>query len=134
MIRETSKEAYHKMSSLLSKRRFQVYECLYLFGPMTQMETFVKLQHVSQHSVTPRFAELRDMGVIREVGERECTVTGINVILWDVTSNLPGPLHKPKSKRELKKELKSAITSLGLEIDEKWKQQLREMYKLIIQL
>jgi hypothetical protein len=136
MTRKTSIEAYHeiKASGLLSKRRFEVYDALFHYGPMTQMETFVKLKHLSQHTVTPRFAELRKMGVIEEVGERACTVTGINVIAWDVTSSLPTQLPKGKTKTKIKKELISAIVSLGREIDDKWKSQLREMYKLVLQL
>jgi len=133
MARKTSIEAYHeiKESGLLSKRRFEVYEALFYYGPMTQVETGVKLHLEKMHSsISPRFAELRDRGVIEEIGEKYCSVTGMHVILWDVTDSLPAPLPKPKSKKEIKKELLEKIVTLGFAIDSQWKPQLRDIYRL----
>ena len=36
-----------------------------------------------------RFTELRELGVIYEVRNRKCTITGMNVIEWDLTDRLP---------------------------------------------
>ena len=36
-----------------------------------------------------RFTELKNLGVIHEVGVRKCKVTGYKVTEWDVTNNLP---------------------------------------------
>jgi hypothetical protein len=44
----------------------------------------------------PRFAELERVGVIAVVGEKDCSVTGRNVLLWDVTEKLPIKLEKEK--------------------------------------
>lgn len=137
MIRDTSIEAYNtiKANGLLSERRFEVYEALYFFGPMTQTQVSARIKHALAHSITPRFAELKHMGVIIEVGEVICETTGMNVILWDVTKNLPTPLDKKRPKIEIEKELISAIVSLGKEVNvPKWKDQLRQMYKLAAQL
>ena len=109
MTRQTSMDAYRKIKSegLLSKRRLEVYETLFHFGPMTANETFEKLykkdigpKNAASNSAA-RFSELRDMGVIQEIGERKCSVTGMNVISWDVTSWLPTKIKKPSKKYEI---------------------------------
>lgn len=92
MTRDTSRESYREIENngLLSERRWAVYKWLYHHGPATQSEChkagFPELQ---MDSVKPRFAELEMRGVIKVVGERDCQVTGRNVLLWDVTSALP---------------------------------------------
>lgn len=92
MTRRTSADTYHRIEAegLLSKRRFQVYSLLYHHGPLTIAEACAQLATtVSERSFSPRFAELRDLGVVDEVGERICRVTGNNVIEWDVNETLP---------------------------------------------
>jgi hypothetical protein len=101
MIRQTSIDAYRKIEAegLLSKLRFTVYDCVFHFGPMTAQECAKKINPLHQKSITPRFSELESMGVLREVGERKCNVTGMTVIEWDVTKNLP---EKPKKITKIK--------------------------------
>jgi hypothetical protein len=41
-----------------------------------------------------RLSELRDQGVVEEVGQKICMVSGYEVILWDVTGLLPKPFKK----------------------------------------
>lgn len=103
--RATSAEAYQEIkdSGLLSKRRFDVYEELYLGGPGTQTEVVHRLwakipgkKMVGQPSFTPRFAELERLGVIVETGERQCTITGKRCIEWETTTNLPVKLNGSK--------------------------------------
>lgn len=107
MSRETSIAVYQQIEAqgLLSKRRFEVYSYLFNNGPATQMETtkvLCKDGLITQHSYTPRFAELEKMGVIKIVGERTCTVTGRNVLSWDVTDSLPTEYErKPSLKKVL---------------------------------
>lgn len=103
-MRETSVAVYRqiKAEGLLSRRRMEVYTCIFEHGPLTCGETVDKLQRISgvlQHSITPRFAELNDMGVITIVGERMCSVTGRECLLWDVTNRLPKPLPKQDRRR-----------------------------------
>ena len=99
MIRDTSIEAYQtiKQEGLLSRARLEVYLALFSMGPCTAGELFIK--RVSAHklvkgSVCARLTELRQIGVVKEVGEKICEATGQNVILWDVTSKLPKKLIK----------------------------------------
>lgn len=101
MTRETSIEAYNKMKNegLLSSRRWQVYDVLFKYGPMTTNELFKKLMGSSstnQPSLHSRLNELRKMGCVKELGTKVCTVTQMTVILWDVTSNLPTKFEKAK--------------------------------------
>lgn len=105
MTRKTSIEAYNtiKENGLLSKRRLEVYEALFEFGPCTGGELFrkanAKQKNIPNANIVTRLGELRRVGVVAEVGERKCAATGMNVIVWDVTDKLPLKLEKPiKSK------------------------------------
>lgn len=95
MIRDTSIEAFRTIqeSGLLSRARWQVYEVLFHNGPATRGEVDLhyrkKYGGQNYSNVSARLNELRDMGVVEELGTRECTVTGMQVIFWDVTSKLP---------------------------------------------
>lgn len=92
MIRQTSIDTYIqiKENGLLSSLRFEIYDCLYMHGPMTQMETCRKLGSFRQdRSIMPRFAEMEKAGVIKTTGTRLCTVTKREVLLWDCTDKLP---------------------------------------------
>lgn len=100
MIRQTSVDAYNmiKENGLLSQRRFEVYDVLFNHGPLTQGETCDKITpgwKRSNQSYTPRFAELKKLGVIIEIGERECSITGRKALSWDVTDKLPLKFEKP---------------------------------------
>lgn len=91
MTRQTSIDVYHQIESegLLSQRRWQVYETLYHHGPLTAMETGRLIKSALDHSISPRFAELKRLGVIEEVGRRHCTITGRISLIWATTENLP---------------------------------------------
>jgi len=105
MTRKTSIEAYNKIKAdgLLSALQFSIYSKLYDGGPMTQGELWHKyFQYFQRHSVAPRFAELKERGVIEGVGERPCRLTGVNAIVWDVTDQLP---HDPAPKTNTTKAL-----------------------------
>jgi len=107
-VRQTSIDVYHQIESegLLSKRRWEVYHILFNHGPMTSNETFdySKLHGVDgyRHNANARMTELRELGVVQEIGTTLCSKTGRRVILWDVTSNLPKepPKKDPKISRE----------------------------------
>lgn len=104
MVRRTSIEAYNAIrdQGLLSKRRWEVYDILFKNGPLTANEAFYKLYQGKLGPVNAasnsaaRFSELRDRGVIYEVRERTCRITGMTVIEWDVTDKLPLRFEKPK--------------------------------------
>lgn len=93
MIRKTSIEVYHqiKEEGLLSKRRMEVFKAITECAPCTSAEamaTIITKSNVLSQS-RARFTELRNMGVIKELGERKCKITGRKVIEWDVTGDLP---------------------------------------------
>jgi hypothetical protein len=90
MTRQTSKEAYEKIKAngLLSKKRFEVYSWLFLYGPATSGEVAHGVGGV-RNNVASRMNELHQRGVVRESGTRKCKVSGQNTILWEVTESLP---------------------------------------------
>lgn len=105
MHRKTSIEAYKTIEAqgLLSRRRFQVYRCLFKHGPLTrnQLSEILAVRYgtrINPNLVSSRLIELRDRGVVEEQGERICTLTGMTVIQWDVTDRLP--VEPPKEPKE----------------------------------
>jgi len=97
MIRQTSIDTYIKIESegLLSKRRFEVYSELYKNGPLTRSEIARNISFIGYAgNVSARLTELRASGVVVEIGEKKCNVTDQQVILWDVTKNLPIEIKK----------------------------------------
>tara|TARA_R110000824_G_scaffold10380_9_gene45885 strand:- start:72 stop:491 length:420 start_codon:yes stop_codon:yes gene_type:complete len=117
-IRQTSIECFNKIKQegLLSKRRLEVYEALYTSAPCTSSEAIRNAKTTfGVFGVSSRFTELRDLGVIYEKGEKQCTITGRNVIEWDLTDKLPVNF---KNKNKTKKQrIDDAINSF------------RELYK-----
>jgi hypothetical protein len=103
-VRETSREALKTIrdNGLLSERRLQVYELLFLHGPCTGAELFEAFniahgrKNSSNSNILTRLGELRDCGCAKEVRTRKCTMTGQTVIEWDVTKALPRDVKKPK--------------------------------------
>jgi hypothetical protein len=134
MTRDTSIMAYNQIreSGLLTKLRWQVYECLFQHGPLGQNELLIELgtPHFKKDSIKPRFAELEKFGVIREVGKRPCRITGREVIIWDVTSNLPQKNLKP-TKKQKKKNILDLMVNLGRKIPEPYRPDLRNLYKQV---
>jgi len=114
MTRSTSIEAYKhiKESGLLKKFKWDVYDTLYHHGPLTQNELVSRyFPTTPMSSLTPRFAELNKLGVIRAVGKHTCSTSGRTALAWDVTSNFP----VPKINRDsLAKQLKIAEEKLNL--------------------
>ena len=113
--RQTSIDCFSqiKEEGLLSKRRLQVYESIYNSAPCTASEVFKEKNLKTNQS--GRFTELRDLGVIYEKGERICSITGRNVIEWDLTDRLPIIIKKHNKTK--KQRLDDALNSL------------RELYK-----
>jgi|SRR5665213_679526 hypothetical protein len=101
-IRQTSVNAYNflKSSGALGELQWQTYDVLFRLGGLTANEIFVKVKEemlaagVAESEVRllrdtyhQRLSELKALGLVYEVQERECTVTHRVVIEWDVTSN-----------------------------------------------
>lgn len=92
-VRDTSIGAYHQLkdSGDLAKRQWEVYDLLWDYGPGTSAEIFEHTigdkQRRTLTQSRARFTELRDMGVIQELGTVECKISGRRAILWDVTGS-----------------------------------------------
>ena len=124
--RQTSIDCFNqiKEEGLLSKRRLQVYESIYNSAPCTASEVFKDKNLKTNQS--GRFTELRDLGVIYEKGERTCSITGKNVIEWDLTDRLP--VNIKNSKKTKKQRLDDSLNALrelyknkDLSTNEDWK-------------
>lgn len=100
MIRQTSIDAYKKIKAdgTLSKRRLEALEAVvFTGGNKTHNElqkwlcdTYPTLYPPNyRNNMVARLGELRDRGVIRETGERECTLSGIRCITWESTDEQP---------------------------------------------
>lgn len=91
--RQTSIDCYNqiKQEGLLSKMRFKVYESILNNSPCTSAEALSTMlsKNSAITSSRARFTELRELGVIYEVKNRKCTITGRTSIEWDLTDRLP---------------------------------------------
>jgi len=114
--RQTSIDCYNqiKEEGLLSNMRFRVYSALLAMGkPSTTREVYETMNVIKQEAT--RFTELRKLGVIYEVQNRKCNITGRTSIEWDLTDRLP--VNIKKSNRTKKHKIDDALNSL------------RELYK-----
>lgn len=105
LTRQTSIDCYNKIKAngLLSKSRFEVYSALVKIGkPSTTREVYSTMNVAKQEAT--RFTELRKLGVIYEVRNRNCTVTGNSAIEWDLTDNLPKNIKLSKNAKQDRKE------------------------------
>lgn len=92
--RDTSIKAYEeiKRDGALSPRRMEIYDVLFHYGPLTANEIFKRIigrSSINQANVPARLNEMREMGCVKEVGTRACSVTKMEVILWDCTRHYP---------------------------------------------
>ena len=128
--RQTSIECYNKIKEqgLLSNMRFKVYEAILKKAPCTSGEAFAtmttKENQISQSRA--RFTELRELGVIYEKGEKKYSITGRNVIEWDLTDRLPVNVKNPNKTK--KQRVDDALNSLrklyknkDISTDDDWK-------------
>jgi len=106
-IRSTSAKAYRDAveSGLLSNRRKEVFEVLYLYGTQSSTQVNMHIKGYSRNAAGKntgaRISELVSMGVVEEVGEVICKITKKTVITYDVTGNKPTPFKRPKTKTEI---------------------------------
>ena len=127
--RQTSIDCYNQIKSngLLSKRRLEVYEALLSSAPCTSSEAIRNAKTTfGVFGVSSRFTELRDLGVIYEKGEKQCSITGRNVIEWDLTDRLP--VNIKNTNKTKKQKINAALNSLrelyknkDISTDEDWK-------------
>ena len=128
--RQTSIDCYNqiKEEGLLSNMRFKVYESILINAPCTSAEVLSTMlsKNSAITSSRARFTELRELGVIYEVQNRKCTITGRTSIEWDLTDRLPVNIKNPNKTK--KQRLDNALNSLrelyknkDISTDEDWK-------------
>lgn len=92
--RRTSFEAlrYITREGLLKGNQFEVYRTLCNSTPLTGAELNSMMLN-GRRDLIPgfhkRLSELKDLGVVYEVEERKCRVTGRVAIAWSITDKLP---------------------------------------------
>jgi len=99
-IRETSIAAYAQLvesKQLVGKQR-QVMAALIERGRATSGEVLADLAVTNTNAWRARFTELAARGMIREVGERRCEITGRLCIVWEAT-NRTKPLDRARGAR-----------------------------------
>ena len=92
--RDTSVQAFYNAvdTGVIRTRREQVYAALRVLGDATANEVFEYLKeqrHLGlryDSNTRARLTELRDMGVIRETGQRPCRVTHQTCITWAIVT------------------------------------------------
>lgn len=111
---------------MLSAKRWQAYDALYRSqGCLTHNELQARIDEefygdathgraVYRNNIVARLGELRDMGVVVEVGEKECSISGMTCIAWDVTDKLPRKL--PKTVKQSKTTIIRGMSALLLEM------------------
>lgn len=108
ITRDTSREAYNTIreNGWLSKKRWEAYAALFHSeGDLTHNElqqlieeNKTKSEMVYRNNIVARLGECRDMGVVKETGERVCSISGMTCITWDVTCNLPVKFKKSRTR------------------------------------
>jgi hypothetical protein len=83
MIRQTSLLAYEMMKPMLSTRYVEYLDSLKKIGhPSTDLEVSRFSGHVDPNYFRPRRNELVKLGLIIEVGKRECSVSKKTSLVW----------------------------------------------------
>lgn len=93
----SSREAYQHCveTGLISKRVAEVLETLVENGPMNQTmahQAIVKktgIVGLEKYSVSPRFAVLERMGLIRQIGRQQCPVSRRATVFFEATNARP---------------------------------------------
>lgn len=106
-VRDTSLEVLKIITEngYLGESRTAVYTALFNHGPATANELAKKaFRHLEgtnqQMNLSARLNELREMGCITETGKRPCSITGNQVIEWDITGKLPVKLPRCETNKQ----------------------------------
>jgi len=95
MTKETSREAYRELleSGKLSERLEQVLWALEKEGPGNRTMVWMRVNKrtdklIPIDSISPRFAVLERMGMVRQAGIKPCPQTRRNTIWWERTETI----------------------------------------------
>ncbi len=89
--RPSQVRAYRKImeSGLLTRRREEIYDWLFhQEEPVTAGEAAAALSR-DRGATSARLGDLVRLTVAREAGERKCRISGMTVLQYEVTDNLP---------------------------------------------
>lgn len=126
MINSVSIEVYHsiKNSGILSDKRMKVYDIFYenqqgLTGSEVS-EIYKSKYPSSKHSETirNRITELRDMGVLDEIGIVTCQYTNRSVTKFRLNHKMPTSLEKKETLNEKLDKILQSIVKLGYSMQE----------------
>lgn len=87
-VRDTSVAAYQDVQAHLGEKQQVVLTVLQDTPNMTNTEIAQSLGWPI-NTVTPRVYELRNLGLVREIGKRMCKVTGKSVYAWEPVYETP---------------------------------------------
>lgn len=90
MIHEHSIQAYHAELPKLSRRALKIMDWLELNPRKTDREVMLGLGFTDMNSVRPRITELVEAGMLVEVGEKACPMTGKTVRIVDLSLDQKG--------------------------------------------
>ncbi len=99
-VRRTSREAYAFLveHGLLVGKQQRIVGWLVEMGPSTSGEVIAKIGVRNVNAERARFTELQARGLIREVGERRCAISGRTSLVWEAT-NRTQPLDRKRGHR-----------------------------------
>lgn len=135
---QTSREAYEWCleNNVISQRVADVLKALVeADGPMNQTMTHTVVVRItgnlglSKYSVSPRFAVLERMGLIREVGPNPCPVSGRSTMYYEATCAQPTCSEAHAMKVADRKETMNALKLENKELREE-AAKLRELLNL----
>lgn len=123
MTRPTSWAAYNHLvaSGGLPERQAEIYDIVWHHGPGTSAEIAQRAgREWTQSDTRSRWSELVKKGVLQEVGERSCQVTGYEKIVYEVTDRVM-PLDIDRQEASMEEALRRAVDRFacreGTEID-----------------
>lgn len=132
----SSREAYEfcVANNLISKRVAEVLKVL-AGGPMNQTMAHQAIVRetgrvaLEKYSVSPRFAVLERMGLIRDIGRQRCPVTGRSTTFFEATNTPPTCTEKQASDMAARR---ATMATLKAELAEvrKENENLREILNL----
>ena len=100
--------------------RLKGLEAILYTAPCISAEAFMEMKRTDTSPLSQsraRFTELRRLGVIKEVGVRQCKISGRRSIVWDLTDSLPVYPEIPKDERP--KGLKRSIEYIVKQMDKR---------------
>ena len=121
---QTSIEAYHwcLTNGLITDREKQILDVLNRRGPMNGTMACIAIREdyrepgLSRDSIVPRFATLRRLGTIEQIGKQQCPITHRMTVFYRATTTVNDD-RKP-TPRETIKALRQEIALLRREVAE----------------